>query len=765
MDWLFDGLIDYLLNGMAEGLDTSIQKIFELSSTSSTEFASRVPALDVLSGTIDELAKALLLMMVLFVLFKNFFSFATGQRQPIIKTFFMTLIATFLCYTIRDIFEEMRYFFDAAYMEFLGVVNETTMAEATASGNANTDDILRGGGRLLHGFLNFLVNSGGLGGKSAGLGDIVAGAAGSAVGEGNPLIQGMIASSTSLTQGSKFIMIVLLVMLIIESIKLMIEAIERFMVISIGSLFAPLAMPWCISEETERVTKSYFKMMVTQYLMMIMNVVFLGLAPRIIAAIGYGDMGNNTFDFGILFAIAWMKAGQQVDSYLRAMGADVAITGRGLGESLIGAGRMVMGGFAAGFPMFGRAAGGFAQGIGSGLGFKGALAAAGTAAVAGSRLGQGVQRGMSGASNHAAKMAGLGKAVQPAAAVNAFKTATEGMTGDAAQKFANQVMGANAEKLGINNMSADGFSFKNGVFTAKDGNRGIAIASSPDKLHGKNPIVPIKAADGSTVFAQNLGTKGIATGASEAGKIGSMESVFGSTSNVAAEHIAAMHCGTGMHRYADSALTSMADAYGISLDEMRSASFHLNSDGSGYLEYAGADGMQRIDVAGELMTEGRGNDMVGISYALHDAEGNSLGMVDVGSVAMMGADTDLTGGNLIEDCLDANTFFTTGHLDDVTSDEDFKNMFSETIDGIIEDTYGANNPVSVIGYDADNHAFLLDNDEVLQLHDLAEFEGDKNVGIARDNSGAAYNVVRAVADADSGTYIPKQKIYHRGTQK
>lgn len=747
MQWLFDEFVNWMLDNAAGAIDDISQKVFMLAGMGSEEFVSRIPMYNDLAKGVDELAKALLILVLLFVMLKNMMSFMSGQRQPILKTFFSAIFATFLVYRGRDILAIARNFFGVAYLEFMGIMKPYEVgAISESSQNGGITDWLKAIGR-------------GLAGDPRPLGETVGQAIADGIGKG--ATEGVLSQANK--DESSILLTILLLMLLIEIIKLLVEAIERYVVINIATLFAPLAGPWFVSDETERVTKTFYKMTVVQYLMMIMNVIFLGATPRIVAAISTGDSNDGTMEFAVIFAIAWIKAGQQIDSYLRAMGADVAITGRGLGESLIGAGRTVLGGLGATMPAVGRAAGGFAGGIRSGMGLSGALTGAMAAAVGGSRLGNAVARGASGAANRALQKAGMADRVASDVASKAFREATSSLNGSSAKNLANNLLGeATAKKLGLDKMNADGFAFNGkGVLTARDGNKGVAIAASPDKLKGGNPIVQLKDGNGKTLYAQNLGTAGIESKASAAGVKGSMDSVFGATSGVVTEQIAAAHGGTGMNRYADGMLRGIAEEYGLSLDDVRGSSLQLGNDGTAQLVLNDADGTT-IDLAGKLETEGLGNDMVGIQYALTGSNGESLGNIDIGSVAMMGADTDLEGGSLIEGTLDSNTFFSTGHLDDVSSDDEFAALFSDSMPGVLEDTYGANSNVSVMGYDAVNHVVELDNEEVLQIHELATFEGDKNTVVGYDNSGAGYVFTRCVANSETGEYIPKQKIYHRG---
>lgn len=122
-------------------------------------------------------------------------------------------------------------------------------------------------------------------------------------------------------------------------LKLALEVAERYVVICVSVYLAPLAFATVASKNTVRVMQAYFRMIFCQLLLMIFNVIFVD--GTIIAIHNYTTSGGtvqfNTkqtmpvFIFCVLL-LAFITAGQKIDSYMRSLGLDTVQTGSLLDE-------------------------------------------------------------------------------------------------------------------------------------------------------------------------------------------------------------------------------------------------------------------------------------------------------------------------------------------------------------------------------------------------------------------------------------------------
>lgn len=154
--------------------------------------------------------------------------------------------------------------------------------------------------------------------------------------------------------------------------KLLLETVERYVVVGVLCYTSPLAYSLGGSHATSKVFGSWCRMIGSQLLLLVMNVWFLRAFD---SSVGYfiGTGGTLTTGQGSIFlwlfcALAFLKTAQRFDSYLASLGLNVAQTGSSMGMELLMAARVIGG--AAG--LGGRTAGSV---------FKGAAGAAGSTAT------------------------------------------------------------------------------------------------------------------------------------------------------------------------------------------------------------------------------------------------------------------------------------------------------------------------------------------------------------------------------------------------
>ena len=150
--------------------------------------------------------------------------------------------------------------------------------------------------------------------------------------------------------------------------KLLLETVERYIVVGVLCYTSPLAFCMGGSKATNPVFKSWCRMVGSQLLLLVMNVWFLrGFSSSMgqyIANAGALSSGRGSLFLWLFCALAFLKTAQKFDSYLAAMGLNVAQTGSSLGMEMLMATRVL-------------------SGIGSGARSAGSIFGGGNAATAG----------------------------------------------------------------------------------------------------------------------------------------------------------------------------------------------------------------------------------------------------------------------------------------------------------------------------------------------------------------------------------------------
>ena len=129
--------------------------------------------------------------------------------------------------------------------------------------------------------------------------------------------------------------------------KLLLEVVERYIVVGVLCYTSPLAFAMGGSKTTSQVFKSWCRMVGSQLLLLILNVWFLrGFNSSVGQFTGNGGAlttGTGNIFLWMFCALAFLKTAQKFDTYLSALGLSVAQTGSGLGMELLMAGRMLSG--------------------------------------------------------------------------------------------------------------------------------------------------------------------------------------------------------------------------------------------------------------------------------------------------------------------------------------------------------------------------------------------------------------------------------------
>ena len=197
------------------------------------------------------------------------------------------------------------------------------------------------------------------------------------IGIQNMLINGAKNFLTSFSVVGELLVLILMIALGWNYFKLLLEVVERYIVVGVLCYTSPLAYSMGASKSTGQVFKSWCRMVGSQLLLLIMNVWFLRAFNSSVGYyVGNGGVlpnGEGSVFLWVFCGIAFLKTAQRFDSYLASIGLNVAQTGSGLGFELLMAARVVTGAGGS-FMKAGQAFAGAGASGGAGGGFMAGLA-------------------------------------------------------------------------------------------------------------------------------------------------------------------------------------------------------------------------------------------------------------------------------------------------------------------------------------------------------------------------------------------------------
>lgn len=168
------------------------------------------------------------------------------------------------------------------------------------------------------------------------------------------------------------LMLILVISIGWNYFKLLLETVERYIVVGVLCYTSPLAFAMGGSKATNQVFKSWCRMVGSQLLLLVLNVWFLrafnSSVGQYVINGGALSTGQGSIFLWFFCVLAFLKTAQKFDSYLAAMGLNVAQTGSSMGMEMLMAARVLSG------------AAGSARSAGSV--FKGGATATGTGAAA-----------------------------------------------------------------------------------------------------------------------------------------------------------------------------------------------------------------------------------------------------------------------------------------------------------------------------------------------------------------------------------------------
>lgn len=191
------------------------------------------------------------------------------------------------------------------------------------------------------------------------------------------LTNGLSTMVSTITVVGPLLTIILMISLGWNYFKMLLECVERYVVVGVLCYTSPLAFSMGGSKTTNNVFKGWTRMVGSQLLLLVLNVWFLRAFNSTVGQfIGNGgalSTGQGSIFLWMFVALAFLKTAQKFDSYLAAMGLNVAQTGSSMGLELLMAARVISG-----------VASGGAKTAGSVFrGANGTVGASGTAATSG----------------------------------------------------------------------------------------------------------------------------------------------------------------------------------------------------------------------------------------------------------------------------------------------------------------------------------------------------------------------------------------------
>lgn len=166
-------------------------------------------------------------------------------------------------------------------------------------------------------------------------------------GVGNALSNGLTTIISVVSVVGLLLLVILEIALGWNYFKLLLETVERYIVVGVLCYTSPLAYSMGASKTTSNVFRSWCHMVGSQLLLLVMNVWFLrafsSSMGQFMGNSGALSTGQGSIFLWLFCALAFLKTAQKFDSYLASIGLNVAQTGSSMGMELLMAARVVSG--------------------------------------------------------------------------------------------------------------------------------------------------------------------------------------------------------------------------------------------------------------------------------------------------------------------------------------------------------------------------------------------------------------------------------------
>lgn len=145
---------------------------------------------------------------------------------------------------------------------------------------------------------------------------------------------GLVTIASTITVIAPLLLLILLISVGWNYFKLLLETVERYIVVGVLCYTSPLAFAMGGSKTTSQIFASWCRMVGSQLLLLVLNVWFLRAFNSSVGqyiANGALTSGQGSIFLWFFCALAFLKTAQRFDSYLASLGLNVAQTGSSMG--------------------------------------------------------------------------------------------------------------------------------------------------------------------------------------------------------------------------------------------------------------------------------------------------------------------------------------------------------------------------------------------------------------------------------------------------
>ena len=331
---------------------------------------------------------------------------------------------------------------------------------------------------------------------------------------------GLLTIVSTVTVIAPLLLLILLISVGWNYFKLLLETVERYIVVGVLCYTSPLAFAMGGSRATNQVFASWCRMVGSQLLLLVLNVWFLrafnSSVGQYIANGGALTSGQGSIFLWFFCALAFLKTAQRFDSYLASLGLNVAQTGSSMGMEMVMAARVlsgVSGGAKNAGNVFrggsaatgtGAAASGFASTLSSK--FKGNSYVRDAVVEGGQRMGMGGSVGFVGRAFGG--MAARNGAVLTCDSISTVASRTEGVSGSIAGDIADRSLANYMPQLGgctLSDTQITGGHISTSVTDAAGNMSSVELFNTAQYEKPDAPHSVVTASDGSTWYQMASG--------------------------------------------------------------------------------------------------------------------------------------------------------------------------------------------------------------------------------------------------------------------
>ena len=332
---MFDWLIKLMFTAAINAAQYFIGLIISTFNFNLTYFTTQIPIVAESYAIFQAMGVGFVLLFMIWQVFKTFGAPIGIEGDDPIKVFFKSILALFCIYNAQTIF-------NIGFI-LLSPVHSKIMA----------------------------LQTGGFVGKDANASSVVSG-----------VVTSVLQIFTSAGTAEIIVYGIILLIILFQLLKMLIEITERYILIGILAVTAPLGFSTMNSKGTEKIFAAWSRMAIGQFIIYLLNIWILKMFLSAFSTMQTIKIDDGAGIVWLIFMWAFVKVAQKMDQFLGKLGIEVGNAGGSLMEELMVA-RMVMG------PMGGKGgSGGIAGALKGGGGIASAMktAATGGAFVAGTGL-------------------------------------------------------------------------------------------------------------------------------------------------------------------------------------------------------------------------------------------------------------------------------------------------------------------------------------------------------------------------------------------